>query len=143
MGDRPRGMYLTAHIIRESLVFIITSCLPDVRRTCEPLCMICGSMLMRSLLFSTLLACRLNHTRTFHPYLHTYLDRLFCEWDIRLTRCVQKYQKDAIYRQMREYKREKETLESQLRDVQRRSIDHDDHLRIIDAWWTQVFCICA
>lgn len=44
---------------------------------------------------------------------------------------------------MREYKREKETLESQLRDVQRRSIDHDDHLRIIDAWWTQVCSIYA
>jgi hypothetical protein len=54
--------------------------------------------------------------------------------------CVasQKYQKDAIYRQMLEYKREKATLESQLKDVQKRSSDHDDHLRIIDAWWSQV-----
>ena len=51
---------------------------------------------------------------------------------------VQKYQKDAIYRQMLEYKREKATLESQLRDVQKRSVDHDDHLRVIDAWWSQV-----
>lgn len=51
---------------------------------------------------------------------------------------LEKFQKDAIYRQMREYKREKETLESQLRDVQRRSVDHDDHLRIIDAWWSQL-----
>jgi len=51
---------------------------------------------------------------------------------------LEKYQKDAIYRQMREYKREKDTLESQLRDVQKRSVDHDDHLRIIDAWWTQL-----
>lgn len=50
----------------------------------------------------------------------------------------QKYQKDAIYRQMLEYKREKATLESQLKDVQKRSVDHDDHLRIIDAWWSQV-----
>lgn len=39
---------------------------------------------------------------------------------------------------MLEYKREKATLESQLRDVQKRSVDHDDHLRVVDAWWTQV-----
>lgn len=39
---------------------------------------------------------------------------------------------------MLEYKREKATLESQLKDVQKRSVDHDDHLRIIDAWWSQV-----
>jgi hypothetical protein len=51
---------------------------------------------------------------------------------------LQKYQKDAIYRQMLEYKREKATLESQLKDVQKRSVDHDDHLRVIDAWWSQV-----
>ncbi|KAG9234455.1 BRE1 E3 ubiquitin ligase-domain-containing protein [Amylocarpus encephaloides] len=51
---------------------------------------------------------------------------------------LEKYQKDAIYRQMLEYKREKTTLESQLRDVQKRSVDHDDHLRVIHAWWTQL-----
>ncbi|KAH6681727.1 BRE1 E3 ubiquitin ligase-domain-containing protein [Halenospora varia] len=51
---------------------------------------------------------------------------------------LEKYQKDAIYRQMLEYKREKATLESQLRDVQKRSVDHDDHLRVVDAWWTQL-----
>lgn len=39
---------------------------------------------------------------------------------------------------MLEYKREKATLEAQLRDVQKRSADHDDHLRVIDAWWSQV-----
>lgn len=39
---------------------------------------------------------------------------------------------------MLEYKREKATLESQLKDVQKRSVDHDDHLRVIDAWWSQV-----
>ena len=51
---------------------------------------------------------------------------------------LQKYQKDAIYRQMLEYKREKATLESQMKDVQKRAVDHDDHLRVIDAWWSQV-----
>lgn len=50
----------------------------------------------------------------------------------------QEYQKDAIYRQMQEYKREKSILESQLRDVQKKSTDHDDHLRVVDAWWSQV-----
>lgn len=39
---------------------------------------------------------------------------------------------------MLEFKREKATLESQLRDVQKRAADHDDHLRVVDAWWTQV-----
>jgi hypothetical protein len=39
---------------------------------------------------------------------------------------------------MLEYKREKATLESQLKDIQKRSVDHDDHLRVIDAWWSQV-----
>ncbi|EMR82680.1 putative e3 ubiquitin-protein ligase bre1 protein [Botrytis cinerea BcDW1] len=51
---------------------------------------------------------------------------------------IEKYQKDAIYRQMLEYKREKATLESQLKTIQKKSTDHDDHLRIIDAWWTQL-----
>jgi hypothetical protein len=61
------------------------------------------------------------------------------DWGTKLI-CValQKYQKDAIYRQMLEYKREKATLESQLKDVQKRSSDHDDHLRVIDVWWSQV-----
>jgi hypothetical protein len=39
---------------------------------------------------------------------------------------------------MLEYKREKATLEAQLKEVQKRSADHDDHLRVIDAWWSQV-----
>ncbi|RDW78399.1 hypothetical protein BP5796_06251 [Coleophoma crateriformis] len=51
---------------------------------------------------------------------------------------LEKYQKDAIWRQMLEYKREKATLESQLKDIQKRSVDHDKHLRVVDAWWSQV-----
>jgi len=39
---------------------------------------------------------------------------------------------------MREYKREKATVESLLRDLEHRSRYHDDHLRIIDAWFEQV-----
>jgi E3 ubiquitin-protein ligase BRE1 len=39
---------------------------------------------------------------------------------------------------MLEYKREKATFESQLKDTRKKAIDHDDHLRVIDAWWMQV-----
>ncbi|EPE35412.1 RING/U-box [Glarea lozoyensis ATCC 20868] len=51
---------------------------------------------------------------------------------------LEKYQKDAIYRQMLEYKREKATFESQLKDTQKKATDHDDHLRVINAWWAQL-----
>lgn len=39
---------------------------------------------------------------------------------------------------MQEYKRERDTLASQLKDAQKKAVDHDDHLRVIDAWWSQV-----
>jgi E3 ubiquitin-protein ligase BRE1 len=39
---------------------------------------------------------------------------------------------------MREYKREKDTLESHLREAQKKAVDHDDHIRVINAWWDQV-----
>lgn len=39
---------------------------------------------------------------------------------------------------MTEYKREKALLESELKDVRKRSVDHDDHLRVVDAWWSQL-----
>lgn len=51
---------------------------------------------------------------------------------------LEAYQKDAILRQMQEYKRQKANLESQLKEIQKRSVDHDDHLRIIDAWFSQL-----
>lgn len=57
--------------------------------------------------------------------------------DIPWANDLEQYQKDAIYRQMLEYKREKATLETQLKDIRKRSLDHDDHLRIVDAWWEQ------
>src|ERR1700753_1561379 len=50
----------------------------------------------------------------------------------------QRFQKDAIYRQMQEYKREKNTLEGQLKEMRKKARYHDDHLRIIDAWVQQV-----
>ncbi|KAJ1335552.1 E3 ubiquitin-protein ligase BRE1 [Microdochium nivale] len=50
----------------------------------------------------------------------------------------QDYQKDAIYRQMLEYKREKATLETRLAELAKKAAHHDDHLRIVDAWWLQL-----
>ncbi|KAH6719598.1 BRE1 E3 ubiquitin ligase-domain-containing protein [Leptodontidium sp. MPI-SDFR-AT-0119] len=51
---------------------------------------------------------------------------------------LEEFQKDAIHRRMLEYKRECATLQSQVKDLQKRSTDHDDHLRIADQWWTQL-----
>jgi E3 ubiquitin-protein ligase BRE1 len=39
---------------------------------------------------------------------------------------------------MREYKREKAILEIQVAELEKKSGYHDDHLRIVDAWWNQV-----
>jgi E3 ubiquitin-protein ligase BRE1 len=50
----------------------------------------------------------------------------------------QSYQKDAIMRQMKEYKRQKRDLEEQLNERERKSQYHDDHLRTLDAWWAQL-----
>ncbi|MCJ1321038.1 E3 ubiquitin-protein ligase bre1 [Xylographa vitiligo] len=51
---------------------------------------------------------------------------------------LEKFQKEAIYRQMQEYKRERNTLESRLNDLAKRAAYHDDHLRAIDAWFAQL-----
>lgn len=51
---------------------------------------------------------------------------------------IEAFQKDAILRQMREFKREKATVESQLSELEGRSKYHDDHLRTIDAWFDQL-----
>lgn len=39
---------------------------------------------------------------------------------------------------MREFKREKQIVETQLVELESRSKYHDDHLRTIDAWFDQV-----
>ncbi|KAK5047991.1 hypothetical protein LTR84_006181 [Exophiala bonariae] len=51
---------------------------------------------------------------------------------------LERFQKDAIYRQMQEYRREKNTLETQLKEMRKKTRYHDDHLRIIDSWFQQV-----
>jgi E3 ubiquitin-protein ligase BRE1 len=42
---------------------------------------------------------------------------------------------------MREYKREKTTVETQLNELERSSKYHDDHLRTIDTWFDQVSAV--
>jgi E3 ubiquitin-protein ligase BRE1 len=42
---------------------------------------------------------------------------------------------------MREYKREKTTVESQLNELERSSKYHDDHLRTMDVWFDQVSAV--
>jgi len=39
---------------------------------------------------------------------------------------------------MQVYKREKDLAEFRLEELVKSSTYHDDHLRIIDAWWEQV-----
>ncbi|KAI9722119.1 MAG: E3 ubiquitin-protein ligase bre1 [Chrysothrix sp. TS-e1954] len=51
---------------------------------------------------------------------------------------IEEYQKDAILREMRAYKREAQGLESQIGSLKEASAHHDDHLRTIDAWFSQL-----
>nr|POE56731.1 e3 ubiquitin-protein ligase bre1 [Quercus suber] len=51
---------------------------------------------------------------------------------------VESFQKDAILRQMKEYRRLSKDYESQFRDLEKRCQYHDDHLRTIDAWFAQL-----
>lgn len=51
---------------------------------------------------------------------------------------AQNYQKDAILRQMKEYKRQRRDFEEQVHELQSKCQFHDDHLRTIDAWWAQL-----
>jgi E3 ubiquitin-protein ligase BRE1 len=51
---------------------------------------------------------------------------------------LERFTKDAIWRQMQEFKREKVTLESKVKDMTKAATFHQDHLRIIDAWFKQV-----
>ncbi|KAL1959349.1 hypothetical protein VTO42DRAFT_2152 [Malbranchea cinnamomea] len=51
---------------------------------------------------------------------------------------LERIQKDAIWRQMQEYKREKTTLEARVKELSKAAAYHDDHLRTIDAWFKQL-----
>lgn len=39
---------------------------------------------------------------------------------------------------MQEYKREKASLESRVQELEKNHTDHDDHIRVVDAWLHQV-----
>ena len=54
------------------------------------------------------------------------------------SRALQRFQKDAIFRQMQEIRREKNTVENQLKELRKKSKYHDDHLRIVDLWFKQL-----
>ncbi|KAF5536330.1 E3 ubiquitin-protein ligase bre1 [Fusarium musae] len=58
--------------------------------------------------------------------------------DMKEESWIEAYTKGAIYRQMQEYSRKASTYESRLEELHKRSVHHDDHLRLIDAWWRQV-----
>ncbi|KAJ5669286.1 hypothetical protein N7462_010356 [Penicillium macrosclerotiorum] len=51
---------------------------------------------------------------------------------------LERFQKDAILRQMQEFKREKVALESRLNQMTKAATHHNDHLRIIDSWFGQL-----
>ncbi|KAL8807539.1 MAG: hypothetical protein Q9223_001357 [Gallowayella weberi] len=51
---------------------------------------------------------------------------------------LERFQKEAIWRQMQEKKRECNTLETENRALRKTSEFHDDHIRAIDAWFTQL-----
>ncbi|PCG93658.1 E3 ubiquitin ligase, BRE1 [Penicillium occitanis (nom. inval.)] len=51
---------------------------------------------------------------------------------------LERFTKDAIWRQMQEFKREKVTLESKVKEMSKAATFHQDHLRIIDAWFKQL-----
>ncbi|OGE51280.1 hypothetical protein PENARI_c014G09544 [Penicillium arizonense] len=51
---------------------------------------------------------------------------------------LERFQKEAILRQMQEYKREKSSLESRLSQMSKAATFHNDHLRVIDSWFKQL-----
>ncbi|KAF2766703.1 BRE1-domain-containing protein [Teratosphaeria nubilosa] len=51
---------------------------------------------------------------------------------------IEYFQKDAILRQMKEYKRQQRIAEEQYTQLRDQCKHHDDHLRTIDAWFAQL-----
>ncbi|OQO03656.1 hypothetical protein B0A48_10321 [Cryoendolithus antarcticus] len=51
---------------------------------------------------------------------------------------IESFQKDAILRQMNEYKKQKKVLEKSYEELLVKQRDHDDHLRTVDAWFSQL-----
>ncbi|BFZ61179.1 exocyst subunit [Saitoella coloradoensis] len=51
---------------------------------------------------------------------------------------IETFQKEAIWRQMKEYQRLNERAEAEVARLKERSTYHEDHLRVVDAWWAQL-----
>ncbi|KAK9470377.1 BRE1 E3 ubiquitin ligase-domain-containing protein [Dipodascopsis tothii] len=51
---------------------------------------------------------------------------------------VELFKKEAIFRQMQVYRRERDVLQAHVQDIEQRAANHDDHLRLIEAWWDQL-----
>ncbi|KAK3717232.1 E3 ubiquitin-protein ligase bre1 [Vermiconidia calcicola] len=60
------------------------------------------------------------------------------EKDVEDADSMKNYQKDAIMRQMKDYKRQRKDFEEQVTELQKKCQYHDDHLRTIDAWFAQL-----
>lgn len=58
--------------------------------------------------------------------------------DSREEAWIEEYQKGAIYRQMQEYRRAKVDLEHRLQEAEKSAAFHDDHLRVIKQWLSQL-----
>lgn len=50
------------------------------------------------------------------------------------------YQKEAIWRQMQEYKREAARAEERIAKRRDRQTDYDDQIEIVDTYWSKVEC---
>ncbi|KAK9459322.1 BRE1 E3 ubiquitin ligase-domain-containing protein [Lipomyces oligophaga] len=51
---------------------------------------------------------------------------------------VSLFKKEAIFRQMQVYKRERDVLQSRLAELEQQSAYHDDHVRLLELWWDQL-----
>ncbi|KAK4457931.1 hypothetical protein QBC42DRAFT_341386 [Cladorrhinum samala] len=58
--------------------------------------------------------------------------------DMKEEAWIEEFTKGAIYRQMQEYKRDKNFLESRVQELVKNATDHDDHIRIVDAFVAQL-----
>ncbi|KAL9124531.1 MAG: hypothetical protein Q9217_006143 [Psora testacea] len=51
---------------------------------------------------------------------------------------LERFQKEAIWRQMQEHKRERNSIETRLNALTKSAIHHDEHIMIIDAWFSEL-----
>ncbi|KAL9049584.1 MAG: hypothetical protein Q9162_007153 [Coniocarpon cinnabarinum] len=51
---------------------------------------------------------------------------------------IEAFQKDALFRRLKEHQREAKTAKDDLESVRKHAQYHDDHLRVIDGWFSQL-----